>query len=1361
LSLQLRPLSLYFVLLSFLILMLQGCTASPFAGQQPSDPPPPTDNTAATAPSNLVATASSGIQVSLSWTASTDNVGVTGYMVERCIGNGCAAFVQIATTTVTSYADSGLLNSSTYGYRVRARDAKGNLSSYSNVSYVNTPKGTNSDTTPPTAPTSLAAAATSSTQVNLTWGASTDNVAVTGYFVERCAGTNCSSFAPVGVAGSSNFSDTGLSASTSYSYRVRAKDAAGNASGYSNTSSATTQAGADTTPPTAPSGLAATASSSTQISLAWTASTDSVGVTGYRVERCMGTSCTSFAQIGASTVTSFSDSGLTASTSYSYRVRATDAAGHLSGYSNTASAATKAGADVTLPTAPTNLVATASSSTQIGLTWTASTDNVGVTAYRVERCTGANCTSFTQIGSTGAITFSNSGLTASTSYSYRVRATDAAGNLSNFSNTSSATTQAASDTTPPTPPTALAATASSSTQVGLTWTASTDNVGVTAYRVERCTGTGCTSFAQIATSTVTSFSDSGRTASTSYSYRVRATDAAGNLSNYSNTAPIITLSGPDTKPPTAPSSLVATASSSTQIGLTWTASTDNVGVTGYRIERCTGASCTSFTQIGTTGGTTFSNSGLTASTSYSYRVRATDAAGNLSNFSNTSSATTQAGTDTTPPTAPASLVATAASSTQIGLKWTASTDNVGVTGYRIERCTGASCTSFTQIGTTGGTTFSNSGLTASTSYSYRVRATDAAGNLSVFSNTSSATTSSSGGSNITVSISPKRGGLTVSQTHSFTATLTNDSGNQGVTWSSSGGGSFLPTTSTSGNAVTFTAPASAGVVTITATAVADSAKTATATIGVTDLVGVFTYHNGLSRDGANTKEYALTTGNIATASFGKLFSCQADGAIYAQPLWVSHASIGGGTHNVVVVATMHDSVYVFDADANPCVTYWSKHLLPAGETWGTYADTGSSDIFPDIGILGTPVIDPSTHAIYLVTKSKNASNGNYVQRLHALNLADGSERSGSPVSIDSNTSVSGTCDGGTSISFNALRENQRPGLALINGVVYVAWASHGDVDPYHGWVIGYNASSLARTALMITTPNTSTAASYCRGGIWMSGAAPAADSSNNIYLMTGNGLFDANTGGSNYSNSYLKLSTSLAVSDYFTPHNQMNLDGGDTDVGSGGTALLIDQAAGPVAHLLVGAGKSGTFYMLNRDNMGHFNASTDAAAVQTWVSSGRSFSTPAFWNNSLYYFGVKFGNTQPGEQYTFNTSSGQFNTTPIKTAAGLGFPGATPSVSSSGTSNGVLWALDTGSYGTNNNQSAPAGPAVLHAYSAADINTELWNSKQGKGNAAGFAVKFAVPTVANGKVYIGTRGNDTTNGPGTVFGELDVYGLLP
>ena len=299
--------------------------------------------------------------------------------------------------------------------------------------------------------------------------------------------------------------------------------------------------------------------------------------------------------------------------------------------------------------------------------------------------------------------------------------------------------------------------------------------------------------------------------------------------------------------------------------------------------------------------------------------------------------------DATPPTAPASLVATASSSTQIGLTWTASTDNVGVTGYGVERCTGASCTSFAQIGTTAAaTTFSDSGLTASTSYSYRVRATDAAGNLSTFSNTSSAATPSSGGSNITVSISPKRGGLTVTQTHSFTATLTNDTANQGVTWSSNAGGSFSPTTSTSGNAVTFTAPASAGVVTITATSLADGSKIAAATIGVTDLAAVSTYLNGNSRQGANLQEYALATSGptaVNSTNFGKLFSCTVDAAIYAQPLWVANVSIGGAKHNVVYVATQHDTVYAFDADASPCTTLWQtgansvNSLLPSGQTW--------------------------------------------------------------------------------------------------------------------------------------------------------------------------------------------------------------------------------------------------------------------------------------------------------------------------------------------------------------------------------------------------------------------------------------------
>ena len=390
--------------------------------------------------------------------------------------------------------------------------------------------------------------------------------------------------------------------------------------------------------------------------------------------------------------------------------------------------------DTTPPTAPTSLTATAVSGTQINLAWTASTDNVGVTGYRVERCQGAGCTNFVQVLTPTGTSVSDTGLTAGTSYSYRVRATDAAGNLSGYSNTATATP--ASDTTPPTAPTSLTATAASGTKINLAWTASTDNVGVTGYQVERCQGTGCTNFVQVLTPTGTSVSDTGLTNGTNYSYRVRAVDAAGNLSAYSNVASVATL---DTAAPTAPTGLTATAAGSSQINLSWTASTDNVGVTGYRVERCQGAGCTNFVQVFTPTGTSVSDTGLTNGTNYSYRVRAVDAAGNLSAYSNVASVATL---DTAAPTAPTGLTATAAASSQINLSWTASTDNVGVTGYQVERCQGAGCTNFVQVLTPTGTSVSDTGLTAGTSYSYRVRATDAAGNLSGYSNTATATPAS-------------------------------------------------------------------------------------------------------------------------------------------------------------------------------------------------------------------------------------------------------------------------------------------------------------------------------------------------------------------------------------------------------------------------------------------------------------------------------------------------------------------------------------------------------------------------------------------------------------------------------------------
>ena len=1226
------------------------------------------------------------------------------------------------------------------------------------------------DQTAPTAPGSLAASAASSAQINLTWSASSDNVGVTGYRVERCSGASCSSFAEVGTSTTPSYADSGLAGSTAYTYRVRANDAAGNLSGYSNTASATTQSSGDAQAPSAPSALTAAASSNTQIGLTWTASSDNVGVTGYRVERCVGSGCVSFAQVASVTAVGFGDSGLLAGTTYGYRVRATDAAGNLSAYSNISYATTTGVGDTQAPTAPGSLIATASSSSQIGLIWTASTDNVGVTGYDIERCAGASCTTFAQIGTTsGTTTFADSGLTASTAFRYRVRASDAAGNLSAYSNIASATTSASSDTQAPTAPSSLVATASSSSQIGLSWAASADNVGVTGYRIERCVGASCTAFAQIGTTTgATTFADTGLAASTDYRYRIRAADLAGNLSVYSNIASAKTGASTDTQAPTAPSSLAATASSSTQIGLSWTASTDNVGVTGYRIERCSGASCSSFVQIGTTtGATTFGDNGLTASTSYSYRVRAGDAAGNLSGYSNVASAATGAAGDTQAPTAPSGLAATASSSTQIGLTWTASTDNVGVTGYRIERCSGASCSSFVQIGTTtGATTFGDSGLTVSTSYSYRVRAADAAGNLSGYSNVASATTSASGGGSITVSVNPKRGGLTTSQTLPITATLTNDTANQGVTWSfastgSTSGGGFSSTSSTSGNAVTFTAPNGAGVVTITATAAGDATASATATIGVTDLTGVTTYHNNLSRDGTNQQEYALTTANVNTATFGKLFSCAVDGAVYAQPLWVSNVAFGATKHNVLIVATMHDSVYAFDADGGSCAPLWHQNLLDSahggtsgeapvlssvngGEQW-----LGSGDIAPEIGVLGTPVIDASTGTIYAVSKSENNLTLTFYQRLHALSLTTGAEKFGGPASIDGSITVSGTGDSssGGLVPFDPHLNNQRAGLALVNGVVYVSWASHEDDPPYHGWVMGFNASTLALQSKFNTTPNGGQA------GIWMSGGAPAADSSNNLYLMTGNGSFDAHLGGSDYGESYLRLSSNLSVLDWFTPHNQDTLNTADQDVGAGGTALLFGQ------NLMVGAGKSGTFYVLNRNNMGHFSSTTDAV-VQTW-SAGRSFSTPAYWNNTMYYFGVIFGSSQPGVAYAFNSGTGLFNTAPVsQTPGGFGFPGATPSISSNGSSSGIVWAINSNTFCR---QSSSCGPAVLHAYDAANLATELWNSSQAATDSAGNAVKFTVPTVANGRVYIGNRGNNTggLNSSTSTPGQVDVYGLLP
>jgi hypothetical protein len=624
---------------------------------------------------------------------------------------------------------------------------------------------------------------------------------------------------------------------------------------------------------------------------------------------------------------------------------------------------------------------------------------------------------------------------------------------------------------------------------------------------------------------------------------------------------------------------------------------------------------------------------------------------------------------------------------------------------------------------------------------------------------------------LAVAVSPKRASLAITQTLHVISTVQNDVAAAGVTWSASGPacsgtscGTFANVTSTS---ATYVAPSIPGIYSITATSVANVTKSATNSIGVTDLSGVLTYHNNLSRDGTNTHEFALAPSNVSMSTFGKLFSCQADGAIYAQPLWVPNLTVAGSSHNVIIVATQHESLYAFDADATPCTTLWhvdlidSAHGGTSGETSvpsagaGALVGSGYGDISPEVGITGTPVIDPTTETLYVVSKSVNPST-QFFQRLHAIDLTTGSERT-APFSIGSSISVPGTGAGSVAgqVAFDPRNENQRPGLVLSNAVVYVAWASHEDHDPYHGWVIGFSAStlSLVPNAVFNSTPNQVGTLSYSRGGIWMGGGAPAVDSTGNLFFITGNGTFDANTGGSNYGDSVVRLSTAdgLSVADYFTPLDQASLDANDTDFGSGAATILVDQPAAPLTHLLIGGGKQGNLFLLNRDNLGKFNSSTNNV-IGTLNLGNSIFATPAFWQNNLYVAGIG-----PLKQFVFNSATGKFNGAPLsESSTSYGFPGATPSISSNGATNGIVWALENSLYCTP--QSPGCGAAVLHAYDATNVTTELWNSSQAAANRdlAGHAVKFTVPTVANGRVYVGTRGNDSS-----VVGELEVYGLLP
>jgi len=502
-------------------------------------------------------------------------------------------------------------------------------------------------------------------------------------------------------------------------------------------------------------------------------------------------------------------------------------------------------------------------------------------------------------------------------------------------------------------------------------------------------------------------------------------------------------------------------------------------------------------------------------------------------------------------------------------------------------------------------------------------------------------------------------------------------------------------------------------------------------------VDVTTYHNDNGRTGQNLSETTLTTGNVNSTNFGKLFTIPVDGKVDAEPLYLSNLTVSGQSHNVLYVVTEHDSVYAFDADTGTQLEQVS--LLGAGET--TSDNRGCSQVTPEIGITATPVIDRkagSHGTIYVVAMSKDGSGG-YHQRLHALDATTLAEEFGGPKEVQATFPGSGDGSSAGNVVFAPGQYEERAGLLLLNGVVYLGWTSHCDIRPYTGWLMGYDQNTLAQTSVLDLTPNGN------EGAIWMSGAGLAADSSGNIYFLDANGTFDTtmNTNGfpnqGDYGNAFLKISTTnkqLAVADYFEMSNQAQENGTDQDLGSGGVLLLPDVSdnSSKTWHLAVGAGKDSNIYLVDRDNLGKFSSSGNNIHQELpGALAGGVWSMPAYFNQTIYYGAV--GN----HIRAFSISNAQLSSSPSsQTANSFPYPGATPSVSANGTGNGILWAAE------NNN------PAVLHAYDATNLANELYNSSQAAGGRDQFGTgnKFITPMIVNGKVYVGT-----TNGVG-VFGLL-------
>jgi hypothetical protein len=517
---------------------------------------------------------------------------------------------------------------------------------------------------------------------------------------------------------------------------------------------------------------------------------------------------------------------------------------------------------------------------------------------------------------------------------------------------------------------------------------------------------------------------------------------------------------------------------------------------------------------------------------------------------------------------------------------------------------------------------------------------------------------------------------------------------------------------------------------------------------------VLTFHNNPARTGLNAHETTLTPSNVNQNSFGLLFNLSVDGKVDAQPLFVMSAAIGGARKNVVVIATEHDSVYVFDADSG--AQYWKVSLLVGSETPSD--NRGCDQVTPEIGVTATPVImreAGNLGTIYVVAMSKSTGKQGtvYHQRIHALSLADGSEMAGSPVDVQASFPGKGPGnDGAGHVLFNPADYKERSALLLHNNVVYTAWASHCDIAPYTGWIIGYHAHSLTQVRVLNVDPNGLPQSTFLPDGsgnsFWGSGAGLSVDNNGFLYGLSANGPFGAPLvngfpKNGDYGDTFLKLSSqNLNVVDYFTPYNQAREAANDADLGSGGTLVLpnMTTVSGTIVHLAVGAGKDGSIYVVNRDQMGKINLKTqDNSNIYQEVRNalgGSIFGSPAYFNGYLFYGAVD----ATLKQFTFH--DGLLSTSATSaTANSFGYPGTTPSVSCApGNQSAIVWAYEN----------ASSGDAVLHAYDAVNLTQELYNSTQApnKRDAFGAANKFIVPTICNGKVYVATQNS------------VGVFGLL-